>query len=236
MYRIRYNQEITLSFRREQNNVIVESVHEFSYKGKMTGDISIFSDFRGLSAGKSALQDIADNDVLLSKLTEEWPEFRFLYISDNEKKHSWDNAVDDLNKIVSNAESAPSIEKVAEEFRGLIRLKNNKLFYGNENIIHSQDRKLKFRIHGTYSMNDRLVWCIQDISENFGITINIDPLSGLKSEDFRFTINHPQEEQIICSLDGKIMTCGTLKFPSTHLLISHVVLPYQSFEISWKVN
>ena len=59
---------------------------------------------------------------------------------------------------------------------------------------------------------------------------------GLSYKNFRFTMNHPLDRQIIESLGEELSDEGAFIKPSSTLRIGHVVLPYQSFEISWKID
>ena len=166
MQKIRHNQKITLDFSLKNERVVVKSTHKFSYMGKIKGNISIFSDFRGLSPGQSALQDL-DDKKLLEQLSKEWPRFRFTEIKDNDVYYNWENAENHLNKYIDGSEADG--EKAAKIFRKLIRLEKNKLFYEGKSEQSAYKRDFNFVIHGEYNKDDRLVWCIQDISEEFDI-------------------------------------------------------------------
>ena len=83
---------------------------------------------------------------------------------------------------------------------------------------------VEFHTYGYYRLKDRLIWTVQDFSENFTITVNNS--TGFPSHIW-FKINHINEDKIHRSIKyPKEKPIRIIDFKS-------VVLPYQGFEMTW---
>jgi hypothetical protein len=83
--------------------------------------------------------------------------------------------------------------------------------------------KFEYKTYGVYRLNDRLVWTVQELSENFDVTIIFE--SGLNRKNLKGWVNHHDRENISLrdGVDGK----------AKNIAFTTPVFPYQGFELSW---
>lgn len=105
-------------------------------------------------------------------------------------------------------------------------------------IQKRKEMQFEYHTYGIFRMKDRLIWTVQELSENFdievtnktGFSIGQFNANG-KNNEIIFKINHHNENlisqnKIICSKDDEGNDIYNISFDSE-------ILPYQGFEMSW---
>lgn len=208
--KIRDDQSVNIKFSKKNDKLIAKITHEFQYIGitrqSYKAEIAIFSDFRGEAPKKEELNN-----------ANYYPAFYFEKISlNNLPVKKWNQISDrgDLCNVI-----------------------NGRIFYSQDIDMPSkggQSKKLKFEIHNTYDINDKLVWTFQELSEDAVINIEID--NSFKELDFFLRLNHPLAKDIIqkniqsVAIDSKT---GKLTEDNISLRIHEKILPFQGFEMHW---
>ena len=221
--KIRYDQEVEMTFLLEENKLKVNTKHSFKYKiselreyNKKFCEISIFSDFQPVHFEKNAKVGAFHFELIKIGLVD-FHELR------------WGNAVRNGEDI--NLE----LKKILSD------TKNGKLSYesGRLSLPDSDYLSIDFEICGIYECKDRIVWIFQELSEGTVIKINRSELP--ENSILYISINHPLagdilkasgNKNIVDSSTGKILT----EIPDISVKIDKSILPYQGFEVHWDVS
>jgi hypothetical protein len=227
--RVRYDQTVSLTFtikyekitdengdeKKVPAKVFVTTVHKFHYRNTSflakKYPLSIFSDFRCEGDGDVNKYDFHFKEIFRSR-------------------DSKSDIVDELTRKWVNCTTDAEKKELSDR-------ENNKLIWKDEfKIVPQGERELSFHIHGEYALNDRLIWSFQevsDVSADVKLTVNID--SATSPKDYRIKFNHPNEVEIL-GQNPDIDNEGRLQKPSSDVLLSYVILPYQGFELIWGIN
>ena len=85
----------------------------------------------------------------------------------------------------------------------------------------------EFRSHDTYRLTDRLIWTVQDISDNFTVRI----INHTRFDNpFTVKINHHREKEIVEQMK-RLDSASEIMFQ-----FNCEILPYQGFEIMWAMD
>ena len=245
--------------------IIINSTHSFAYKEKKYGDMYISSDFRGSRNEKVPISQRWINEEITAKeFAEEvlrvLPIFHYTKISNSAKNELllWEDTCKKIEGLVEKREKTkggikiifksdvfkdngscvnPKVEKELENLAILLNTSKNKLVYESKfTVSPGQTANFEFGVHRQYELQDRLVWSLQEFSNDLEIQIKVD--KKLSPESFFFVLNHPLADVIMshgnngryvaknCSLRGETAT----------IQIDEIILPYQSFEISWEIR
>lgn len=108
-------------------------------------------------------------------------------------------------------------------------------------IQRNGKRTFEYHTSGIFFSNDRLIWTVQDLSQNFEITVVNKTSSTVKtfdtpekdiSNEIIFKINHDQENEIKIIPEHRIISEKVCEDVYT-INFGFEVLPYQGFEMSW---
>jgi hypothetical protein len=132
----------------------------------------------------------------------------------------------------------------SSELRAAISYKNHKQYFEYPIKIKRNEKK-SFEYHtlGLFSCKDRLIWTVQDLSEDFEIIIinrtnNIVESFDVPDKDIKneivFKINHDQEFNINKNINQIHKEYVSNKWEDVYIIkFGYEVLPYQGFEMSW---
>ena len=127
------------------------------------------------------------------------------------------------------------------KLREYLVTKHHKQYFELKTVIQKRkEMQFEYHTYGLFQMKDRLIWTIQELSENFHIEVTnktgysigeFDTNKNENNNEIIFKINHHHEnlisqDKIICSKDDKGNDIYNISFDSE-------ILPYQGFEMSW---
>ena len=250
-----------------RKEIIINSTHSFAYNEKKYGDIYISSDFRDLRNGTVPIsQQWIDKKITDKKFVDEMlrvpPNFRYTKISNSAKNELllWEDIHEKIMEFVVEKQEKTDegiknifkpdafkddgscdnrkVEKELENLKTLLRMSKNKLVYESKFMVSpGQIAGFEFGIHRQYELQDRLVWSLQEFSDDLEIQININ--ENLPSKSFFFALNHPLADAIMSHGDNCTyvdnQNCSLRRNKAT-IRIDEIILPYQSFEISWEIR
>ncbi len=120
----------------------------------------------------------------------------------------------------------------------------NEVSLGNDGKRHFS-KECDFPANGTidfeftskesYRLKDRLIWTVEDLSDDFDITMNVHAFGA---EKLRVKINHHRSDRINPykeKAEDVDHATGT-KFEVLHFAFGSEILPYQGFEIMWDLE
>jgi len=117
-------------------------------------------------------------------------------------------------------------------------------------IASKESIHIRYKIVNFYSLNDRLIWSFQEISNGAVIAFDARALlqNDAKKGTYSMTILHPEANEIIKRhkdfFDEKTGNINLIPFeaiPSeektpVEIEMCNIILPYQGFEIAWKIE
>ena len=254
--KIRREQNITLDFRIDliKKRVFVTSTHVFYYENEDAEEITISSDFRGFEPDESSLYEKWKprassrtlNEDFIKDITSDKLRFHFKKIDNGAiagKVLEWDKS---LEKVTDGEINCMDIEiqDALVDLHRMTRVKKNKLYYRSKAKLTKEKTRFEFVIHRKYGLDDRLVWSIQELSDaGLEITIKFDENLMQEKNKFFFVLNHPLANKILKSPNneyrideyGRLLGNDKDTPNKTTLAINQIILPYQSFEISWAI-
>jgi len=103
----------------------------------------------------------------------------------------------------------------------------------------NESMHIRYEIENFYDLNDRLIWSFQEISD--GAVIALSSNDDAQKGTYFITLLHPEAEDIrkkhknyFDKKQGNIKMAQSEEIP-IEIKISNIILPYQGFEIAWKV-
>jgi hypothetical protein len=120
-----------------------------------------------------------------------------------------------------------------DELKSKVKAKYNKVYYEDTYSIAPRETKdFLFATYGMYDLNDRILWAVQDFSDNMEVVIK--DFTGIYEESEKYLkikVNHHNEDEIMKNVHRNHDEVGhdviTFRFDSE-------ILPYQGFEIYWE--
>lgn len=114
-------------------------------------------------------------------------------------------------------------------------------------LLPNETKHIHYDINNVYSMNDRLIWSFQEISDGAVIAFDVEKMANSDAVvgQYFLTILHPEAEEIkernlknnFLNENGELCfntraTDGNLA--PFEIKINNMILPYQGFEIKWR--
>jgi len=123
------------------------------------------------------------------------------------------------------------IELAGERLENFIQTKHNKVYFSYTKLDFKRRSDVGFTYHtyGIYRLRDRLIWTVQDLSDEFNVEIVNETTYKLP---LTIKINH-SDDDIIMSKSKPTINDG--KAEKYEVSFPAAVLPFQGFEISWNI-
>jgi len=214
MRNIRYNQSVTLTIGTDDKFLNVTCVHEYTYKNesfvKKNIDIDIFNDI--------FIRDSADNPYKGTHFN--WVKLKYKNANKEEKyqNQQGDNGY--------------------EYFK---RLPDGRPHFKKSISINAEDEvTLTYSIMNMFELFSRLVWNIQELSEDMRIFVKNNTSYDLSR--FVLAINHPNRAKMHDDNKDTLSDKCCLKRKTSNgdwdceIIFDHPFLPYQGFELKWDLQ